>query len=59
MGTQPDNLPSPHLTAGWSAQVLLVIEAFLFTQSFALFNYAFTNFADNWNGKVVDSVEDW
>ncbi len=51
MGTQPKSLPSPHLTAGWSAQISLVIELFLFTQNFALYNKKFENFYDNWEGK--------
>ncbi len=51
MGTQPEGVPSPHLAAGWSAQVSLVLELFLFTQSFALYNKKFEYFADNWEGK--------
>lgn len=51
MGTQPKGLPSPHLSAGWSAQVSLVLDLFLFTKSFSLFKKAFENFADNWKGK--------
>ena len=51
MGTQPEGVPNPHLAAGWSAQVSLVIELFLFTQSFALYNKDFEYFADNWKDK--------
>lgn len=51
MGTQPAGLDSPHFSAGWSAQISLVIELFLFTQSFALFTQPFSNFYDSWNGK--------
>ncbi|MBP3885812.1 MAG: hypothetical protein J6D54_12875 [Olsenella sp.] len=53
MGTQPKGLPSPHFAAGWSAQVSLVIELFLFTFNFTLFEQPFNNFYDNWNGKNV------
>ncbi len=41
--------PSPHFTAGWSAQVLLVIQAFIFTQSFPLYTTKFSNFYDSWD----------
>ena len=50
MGTQPKSLPNPHFAAGWSAQISLVIEIFLFTHSFSLYNKSFSNFYDNWNG---------
>ena len=55
MGTQPKELPSPHFSAGWSAQISLVIELFLFTQSFSLYSKPFANFYDNWNGKNLAS----
>lgn len=57
MGTQPDNLPSPHFSAGWSAQISLVIEMFLFTHSFSLYNKAFSNFYDNWNGLGTQALQ--
>ena len=53
MGTQPKGLPSPHFSAGWSAQVSLVLDLFLFTQSFTLLKKAFANFYDNWHGQNV------
>lgn len=55
MGTQPKDLPSPHFSAGWSAQVTLVVELFLFTQSFSLYSKKFANFYDNWDGKNLTS----
>ncbi len=57
MGTQPDNLPSPHFAAGWSAQISLVIELFLFTHSFSLYNKPFSNFYDNWNGEGPAAIK--
>ena len=42
--------PIPHKTAGWSAQILLVLDLFLFTKSFALFNKPYESFYDNWEG---------
>ena len=51
MGTQPKGLPSPHLTAGWSAQIALVLHLFLFTENFVLRNWKYSNFYDNWEGK--------
>ena len=50
MGAQPSYLPSPHFTAGWSAQVSLVLEMFLFTENFPLYSKKFENFFDNWEG---------
>jgi len=55
MGTQPKGLPSTHFTAGWSAQVSLVVELFLFTHSFSLYSKKFSNFYDNWDGKTLAS----
>ncbi len=53
LGTQPEGLPAVHLTAGWSAMISLVVELFLFTESFALYNKKFENFYDNWNSSSV------
>jgi len=57
MGTQPDNLPSPHFSAGWSAQLSLVIELFLFSNSFNLLRQPFSNFYDNWDGKGPAAIK--
>ena len=51
MGTQPKNLPSPHFTAGWSAQISLVLHLFLFTENFVLKDFKYSSFYDNWKGK--------
>ncbi len=55
MGTQPEGLPNTHFAAGWSARISLVLELFLFTKSFTLFDKAFENFYDNWSGRVLTS----
>ncbi|MBQ9007337.1 MAG: hypothetical protein IJ092_13360 [Atopobiaceae bacterium] len=58
MGTQPEGLPEAHFTAGWSARISLVLELFLFTQSFSLFNKSFSNFYDNWKGESLYTQEE-
>lgn len=55
MGTQPEGLPAVHFAAGWSALISLVIELFLFTESFALYNKKFENFYDNWDSELAAS----
>ena len=56
-GTQPEGLPAVHRTAGWSAQISLVVELFLFTKSFALYNKKFENFYDNWKSSSSLAAE--
>lgn len=53
MGTAPAGLPNPHFAAGWSARISLVLELFLFTKSFTLYDRAFKNFYDNWGDKAL------
>ena len=43
-------LPAPHFTAGWSAQITLVLHLFLFTETFVIKDFEFSTFYDNWKG---------
>ncbi|MBP3894500.1 MAG: hypothetical protein J6D34_10745 [Atopobiaceae bacterium] len=51
MGTQPAGVPGVHFTAGWSAQISLVLHLFLFTKNFTLKDFKYSSFYDNWKDK--------
>ena len=47
-GSQGDR-PNPHLRAGWEAVISLVLEFFIFTKSFTLYDTGYLPIYDNWN----------
>ncbi len=47
-GSQGDR-PNPHLRAGWEAVISLVLEFFIFSKSFTLYDTGYKPIRDNWD----------
>ena len=53
-----DSHSLPHFIAGFSAQISLVLHMFLFTKTFALKDWKYRDFYDNWKGGLQSMADE-